>query len=88
MMWDYITLSDETQIAYSEIQEDGTVEVGIERPVPMGFDSASCTLPSRKWNNIVGFSSSEIRELDALLSDNAPFIFELAQRHAQEKTVA
>lgn len=32
MMWDYIQLPDEAQIAYSDIREDGTVLVGVERP--------------------------------------------------------
>ena len=32
MIWDYIQLPDETQIAYSGLREDGTVLIGIERP--------------------------------------------------------
>lgn len=47
MMWDYIQLPDEAQIAYSDIREDGTVLVGVERPRDGGgVDSACCLLPS------------------------------------------
>ena len=80
-MWSYISLGDDTQIAYSNIREDGTIKIDIERPVDMDFDSASCILPSYQWNNIKGFTDKEIDMLDCLLRDNAPFIFELAQKH-------
>ena len=80
MMWSYIKLADETQIAYSDIRKDGTVLVSIERPVDMGFDSAHCVLPAYRWHDVDGFSGAEVAELEQLLRDNAPFIFELAQR--------
>ena len=88
MMWSYVSLPDETQIAYSDIREDGTVLVGIERPSDMGFDSARCVLPSYVWQNVEGFTEQEMTQLDALVRDNAPFIFELAQRDHKTKTVA
>lgn len=88
MMWSYITLSDETQIAYSDPKKDGTIEIGIERPVDMGFDSAFCTLPSYRWHAVEGFTDAEIAEFESLLRDNAPLIFELAERRLEEKTVA
>lgn len=87
-MWSYLTLADETQIAYSNVRPDGTVVIGIERPVDGGFDSARCTLPAYRWSEVEGFTDSEVAELDALLRDNAPFIFELAQRPHENKTVA
>jgi hypothetical protein len=80
MMWNYIQLADETQLAYSDVRDDGTVLVVAERPVDSGFDSARCTLPAFTWSAVEGFSPSEMRELDAIVRDNAPFIFELAQR--------
>ena len=80
MMRSYLTLADETQIAYSDVRPDGTIAVNIERPVDGGFDSARCLLPAYTWSGIEGFTTAEIAELDALLHDNAPFIFELAQR--------
>ena len=87
-MWDYIMLADETQLAYSDIRDDGTIVVAVERPVDMGFDSARCILPSFKWSDIEGFTESEMKALDALVRDNSPLIFEFAQRHADGKPAA
>ena len=80
MMWNYVSFPDETQIAYSDVREDGTVTVCIERPVDKGFDSARCTLPAYRWDNVEGFSDSEVKKLDAFVRNNALLIFELAQR--------
>ena len=88
MMWNYVSLPDETQIAYSDVHEDGTVTVCVERPVDMGFDSARCILPAYRWEGIEGFNDSEIKKLDSFVRNNAPLIFELAQRPKSEKTVA
>lgn len=46
MMWNYVQFPDETQIAYSDVREDGTVRIDIERPRDWGFDSARCIMPA------------------------------------------
>ena len=48
MLWSYVQLDDGTQLAYSEIREDGAVRVAVERPVDFGFDHAECFLPAVK----------------------------------------
>lgn len=88
MMWDYMQLPDETQIAYSDIREGGTVLVGIERPRDWGFDSARCLLPSFRWSGIDGFDAGEIAGFESLLRNNAPLIFDLAERGHGEGAVA
>ncbi len=88
MMWKYLAFPDETQIAYSDLREDGTVLIGIERPRDWGFDSARCLLPSYRWFDIDGFTQEEIDDLEGLLRDNAPFIFELAERPRDERETA
>lgn len=40
MMRKCLAFPDETQIAYSDLREDGTVLIGIERPCNWGFDSS------------------------------------------------
>lgn len=79
MMYNYIKLADETQIAYSNIQSDNTVHVAVERPIDGGFDAAQCLLPSYQWSDVEGFSPQEIAELTDLLRNNAPLIFRLAR---------
>ena len=86
MMWNYIGLADNTQFAYSETREDGTIVVTVERPADMGFDFARCLLPAYRWSDATGFSDEEMKELDALVHDNAPLIMELADERAEEKT--
>lgn len=86
MMYDYIELPDGTQIAYSNIQPDNTVQVGVERPVDFGFDSARCTLPAYKWTSVEGFSDEQIKWFEELIRNNAPLIYRLA--HEAEKQYA
>ena len=40
MMWEYVRLEDDTQVSYSEVREDNTVKVVVERPRDWGFDTA------------------------------------------------
>ena len=37
MMWNYVQFPDETQVAYSDVREDGTVRIDIERPRDWGL---------------------------------------------------
>ena len=46
MLRPYAQFPDETVIAYSDIREDQTVEIAIERPRDWGFDSARCLMPT------------------------------------------
>lgn len=79
MMYGYMTLSDETGIAHSEMKPDGTVKVYFEKPVEGGFHSATCYLPSYRWENIEGFSEDDMRRLGKILRDNAHLIMEFSQ---------
>ena len=42
MMYGYMTLDDGTEIVHSDMKDDGTVKVYIEKPVHMGFHTATC----------------------------------------------
>ena len=84
MMYSYITLPDETSIAYSYILEDQTVQVSVERPVDGGFDSATCFLPLAVWQQSEGFSASELDNLTALIRNNAPLIYRLAHEAGKQ----
>ena len=67
MMYPYMTLSDDTEIVYSQIIDvDGVkkVIVHFERPTERGFDSARCELPDYKWILLDGFFSR--RKTDAV----------------------
>ena len=82
MMYDYITLADETMIIHSELRyDDGKpfVEVHFERPEEQGFLSARCVLPSYKWLFNDGFSQKEIEFFTELLAHNSHTIFKYAE---------
>ena len=78
MFYNYVEMNDGTQVAYSNFLEDGTVEVGIERPTEDGFDSARCLLPSFTWSAVEGFSDDELAEFERYLRNNLPLIWRLA----------
>ena len=79
MMYGYMTLSDQTGIAHSEMKPDGTVKVYFEKPVEGGFQHATCFLPAYRWDAINGFSSEDIHRLEKILRDNAHLILEFSQ---------
>ncbi len=79
MMYGYMTLSDETGIAHSEMKPDGTVKVYFEKPVEGGFHSATCWLPDYRWENIEGFSDKDVARLETTLKNNAHLIMEFSQ---------
>lgn len=80
MMYPYLTLDDETEIVHSEMREDGTVKVYIEKPDEADcFHNAVCILPSYEWKEINGFSAEELAFFQTIMENNAHFILELSQ---------
>lgn len=79
MFYCYVELEDGTQVAYSSVLDDGTVELSVERPVELGFDSARCLLPAFEWSDVQGFSEDEMRYLDGFVHNNAALILRLAR---------
>lgn len=79
MFYNYAELEDGTQVAFSNVLDTGEVEVSIERPVDLGFDSAKCVLPAFAWPDIEGFSDADVKYLDAFVHNNAQLILRLAR---------
>lgn len=79
MFYNYAELEDGTQLAFSNVLDGGKVQVSIERPVELGFDSAMCTLPSFEWTAIEGFDESDMTRLDSFIHNNAQLILRLAR---------
>lgn len=70
-----MTLNDDTEITHSEMKEDGTVKVYIETPDEKdGFHNAVCWLPEYRWEDINGYSESEIQYYKQLIRQNVNFI--------------
>lgn len=79
MFYNYAELEDGTQVAFSNVLDGGEVQVSIERPVDLGFDSAMCTLPSFEWTAIEGFDKSDMTRLDSFIHNNAQLILRFAR---------
>lgn len=80
MMYPYLTLDDETEIVHSEMLENNTVKVYIEKPDEKdGFHYASCFLPKYKWTDVFGFTEKEIEFYQSIIENNAHLIIELSQ---------
>lgn len=78
-MYEYMTLSDNTAIAHSDMREDGTVKVYIEKPVYGGFNHVTCYLPQYEWIDNEGFSEEEMEILKVVIQNNAHLILEFSK---------
>ncbi len=80
MMYPFITLNDDTEITHSEMKDDGSVKVYIETPdISDGFHSAVCWLPGYRWENVKGYSASEMDFFKRLIRNNAHLIIEFSK---------
>lgn len=82
MLYPFMTLEDNTEIVHSESYMENGVEkvrVEIEKPVEGGFCSAECVLPEYKWQNVRGFSESDIAKLQDTIASLAHIIIRLAR---------
>ena len=80
MMYPFMTLNDDTEITHSEMREDGRVKVYIETPDENdGFHNAVCWLPDYTWEQINGYSESQMQYFRELLRNNAHLILEFSQ---------
>ena len=79
MLYPFMTLDDDTEIVHSELCDDGTVKVCVERPVEGGFHSATCLLPSYQWSEIEGFSQDDILLLEDVIKSTAHLIIRFAR---------
>lgn len=80
MMFPFMTLNDDTEITHSEMREDGRVKVYIETPDENdGFHNAVCWLPDYTWEQINGYSESQMQYFRELVRNNAHLILEFSQ---------
>lgn len=78
-MYPFITLNDSTEIVHSEVKSDGQVQVYIEKPDEEDcFHSASCYLPSYRWEDVAGFSTDEIKYFTEIIESTAHLIMPFA----------
>lgn len=80
MMYPFLTLNDKTEIVHSEMREDETVKVYIEKPDARdGFHHATCILPGYHWTENVGFSEDELSRFMEIIQSTAHLILEFSK---------
>ncbi|MCQ2077495.1 MAG: hypothetical protein MJZ20_10830 [Bacteroidaceae bacterium] len=81
MMYPFMTLDDNSEIVHSEMMKDGRVKVYIEKPDENDcFHHATCYLPQYTWEDISGFSDSEIDRYKEVIESTAHLIMEFSQK--------
>lgn len=79
-MYPFLTLDDNTEIVHSEMREDGTVKVYLERPDEKDcFHHAACYLPGYRWENVFGFTKEELARYQEVIESTAHLILQFAK---------
>lgn len=79
MMYPFLQLDDKTEIVHSNMMNDGSVKVYIEKPVEGGFNSAYLILPEYKWKDIEGFTDIDIEKYQKIIESVAHLIIRFAK---------
>ena len=68
MMYPFLTLDDQTEIVHSQLLDDGSVKVYVEKPDAKDcFHYATCFLPEYRWEDVFGFSEAEIQKYQEII---------------------
>lgn len=79
MMYPFMTLDNDTEVVHSETMPDGRVKVYIETPDEKdGFHHAVCWLPEYHWEDISGYTNTELVRYKMFVKNNAHLIMEFA----------
>lgn len=85
MIYPLLTLYDDTEYTYTDLQSDGTVIVYVETPNAIdGFHSLECVLPSFQIRNVQGYSVQKQKEiLDTIKAHAAKIqvVFDKEDKH-------
>lgn len=80
MMYPFLTLDDGTEIVHSEMHPGGKVKVYLEKPDEKdGFHHATCYLPGYVWEDVFGFSPSDLDRYQEVIASTAHLILEFSQ---------
>ena len=79
MMYPFLTLDDQTEIVHSQLLDDGSVKVYVEKPDEKDcFHYATCFLPEYRWEDVSGFSEAEIQKYQEIIASTAHLIMRFA----------
>ena len=85
MIYPFMTLDDGTEIVHSEMKEDGTVKVYIEKAdAKDGFHHITCWLPQYKWEENDGFDEENLKRFQEVIQSTAHLIMRFAKEGGLE----
>ena len=79
MMYKFMELPDKTEITHSDLRDDGTVKVCVERPIEGDFKTAYCTIPGYGWYDVEGYLPEELAENRKILESLSHLIVRFAR---------
>ena len=80
MIYPFITLDDGAEIVHSEMQDDGSVKVYVEKADEKdGFHHMTCYLPSYEITELFGFSDNEKERYMDVIRSAANLIIEFSK---------
>ncbi len=89
MMYSFMTLNDGTEIVHSEMKDNGSVKVYIEKPdEKYCFRHATCWLPEYRWEDIYQFTDEDIEYYQSVIKSTAHLIMEFSQEGGLEHATA
>ena len=80
MMYPFMTLADGTEIVHSQMYDDGSVKVYMEKPDEKDcFHYATCYLPEYEWEDNHGLSNTENAHLKEVITSTAHLILQFSK---------
>ena len=77
MIYKFMTTEDNAEIVHSELKEDGTAMVYVEKPdIKDCFHHMTCILPSYSIKEVFGFSEEETQRYMDVIKANSHLIIE------------
>ena len=77
MIYPLLTLYDDTEFTYTDLQSDGTIIVYVETPNAIdGFHSLECVLPNYEIKNVRGYSALKQKKILEIIKDNVDRIMD------------
>ena len=85
MVYPFMTLEDGTEIVHSEMKDDGSVKVYIEKAdAKDGFHNITCWLPQYEWKDNFGFKENEVEYFEEIVQSTAHLIMRFAKEGGLE----
>ena len=77
MIYPLLSLNDDTEYNYTDLQSDGTIIVYVETPNAIdGFHSLECVLPDYEVRNVQGYSQSKQDKILEIIKNNVDRIMD------------